>query len=168
MLCLRRHLHSLHTTSRGSSGPRVCTHLIHASNKHHSSTLNSPSHPTSYSVYSPSISSSSCCRSISTRISSNTVYSANKEMESTDESYSKTDSEETTKRRDRTLGPRKSPGRNKPARKDESSNYRLKRQTTSRHSNTREMRGSFNAVYSQGGRLGETCRYADFLWLRET
>ena len=38
----------------------------------------------------PSISRSSCCPSTSTRISSNTVYSANKEMGSTDESISNT------------------------------------------------------------------------------
>ena len=44
--------------------------------------------PSNFLLYSPSISSSSCCPSTSTRISSNTVYSANKEMESTDESYS--------------------------------------------------------------------------------
>ena len=37
-----RHLHSLHTTSRGSNGPRVCTHLIHAWSERHSSTLSSP------------------------------------------------------------------------------------------------------------------------------
>ena len=40
--------------------------------------------------YSPSISRSSHCPSTSTRISSNTEYSANKEMGSTDESYSHT------------------------------------------------------------------------------
>ena len=57
---------------------------------HYSSTLSSQFHPTSFSSYSPSISSSSCCPSTSTRISSNTVYSANKEMGSTDESYSLT------------------------------------------------------------------------------
>ena len=85
-----RHLHSLHTTSRGSSCPRVCIHLIHARSERHSSTLSSPFHPTSYSSYSSSISSSSCCPSTSTRIRSNTVYSANKEMGSTDESYSRT------------------------------------------------------------------------------
>ena len=85
-----RHTQSLHTTSRGSSCPRVCTHLIHGWSERHSSTLSSPFHPTSYSSYSPSISSSSCCPSTSTRIRSNTVYSANKEMGSTDESYSHT------------------------------------------------------------------------------
>ena len=85
-----RHTHSLHTKSCGSSCPRVCTHLIHAWSERHSSTLSSPFHPTSYSSYSPSISSSSCCLSTSTRIRSNTVYSANKEMGSIDESYSNT------------------------------------------------------------------------------
>ena len=82
-----RHLHSLHTTSRGSSGSRVCTHLIRAWSERHSSTLSFPFHPTSSSLYSPSISSSSYCPSTSTGISSNNVYSANKEMESNDESY---------------------------------------------------------------------------------
>ena len=86
-----RHTHSLHTTSRGSSGPRVCTHLIHAWSERHSSTLSPPFHPTSSSLHSPSISRSSCCPSTSTRISSNTVYSANKEMGSTDESYFQTE-----------------------------------------------------------------------------
>ena len=52
--------------------------------------MSSPFHPTSFSLYSPSISSSTCCPSTSTRMSSNTVYSANKEMGSTDESYSNT------------------------------------------------------------------------------
>ena len=85
-----RHTHSLHTTSRGSSCPRVCTHLIHAWSERHSSTLSSPFHSASYSSCSPSISSSSCCPCTSTRTSSNTVYSANKEMGSTDESYSHT------------------------------------------------------------------------------
>ena len=64
----------LHTTSRGSSGPRVCTHPCTKSSSH----------------YSLSISRSSCCSSTSTMISSNTVYSAIKEMGSTDESYSHT------------------------------------------------------------------------------
>ena len=59
------------------------SHLIHAWSERHSSTLSSPFHPTCYSPYSPFISSSSCCPSTSTRISSNTVYSANKEMGST-------------------------------------------------------------------------------------
>ena len=69
----------LHTTSRGSSGPRVCTHLrLWALHSNFSS------------FHSPSISHSSCCPSISTRICSNTVYSANQEMGSTDESYSLT------------------------------------------------------------------------------
>ena len=67
-----RHTHSLHTTSRCSSCPRVCIHPIHAWSERHSSTLSSPFHPTSYS-YSPSISSSSCFPSTSTRIRSNTV-----------------------------------------------------------------------------------------------
>ena len=64
------------------------SYLIHASERR-SSTLSSPFHPTSYSSYSPysSIPSSSCCPPTSTRISGNTVYSANKEMESYDESY---------------------------------------------------------------------------------
>ena len=53
--------------------------------------LSSPFHPTSCSSYSPAISSSSCCPSTSTRISSNTAYSANKEMGSTDESCSLTE-----------------------------------------------------------------------------
>ena len=66
------------------------SHLIHAWSERHSSPLSYPFHPTSYSPYYPSISSSSCCPSTSTRISSNTVYSANKEMGSTDESYSNT------------------------------------------------------------------------------
>ena len=66
------------------------SHLIHAWSERHSSTLSSPFHPTSFSLYSPSTSSSSCCLSTSTRISRNTVYSANKEMMSTDESYSDT------------------------------------------------------------------------------
>ena len=52
--------------------------------------MSSPFHPTSCSLYSPSISGSSCCPSTSTRISSNTLYSANKEMGSTDESHSNT------------------------------------------------------------------------------
>ena len=52
-----------------------------------SSTLNSPIHPTSSSLDSPSISFNLWCPSCSTRIRSNTVYSANKEMESYDESY---------------------------------------------------------------------------------
>ena len=73
-----------------SSSPRVCTHFIRACGEGHSSTLSSPFHPTSYSSCSPSISSSSCCPSTSTRISGNTMYSANKEMGSTDESYSLT------------------------------------------------------------------------------
>ena len=42
------------------------------------------------SLYSPSISRSSCRPSTSTWIRSNTVYSANKEMGSTDDSYSRT------------------------------------------------------------------------------
>ena len=88
-----RHTHSLHTTSR------VCTHLLHSWSERLSSTLSSPFHPTSYSSYSPSISSSSCCPSTSTRISSNTEYSANKEMWSTDESYSLT--KDATKDRDK-------------------------------------------------------------------
>ena len=50
-------------------------------------TWSSPFNPTSSSLYSLSISRSSCCPSTSTRIRSNTVYSANKEMDSTDESY---------------------------------------------------------------------------------
>ena len=69
------------------------SHLIHAWSERHSSTLSSPFHPTSYFLYSPSISSNSCCPSTSTKISSNIVYSANKEMGSTDESYSNTRSE---------------------------------------------------------------------------
>ena len=77
-----------HSTSRGSSGPRVCTQFIHAWSERHSLTMSSPFHPTS--SHSPPISRSSCCPSISTRISSNTVYSANKEMGSTDESCSHT------------------------------------------------------------------------------
>ena len=60
------------------------SHLIHCERL--SSTLSSPFHPTS-SSHSPSISRSSCCPSTSTRIRSNTVCSANKEMGSTDESY---------------------------------------------------------------------------------
>ena len=90
-----RHLHLIahHIAwlkGRQSTSPCVCTHLIRAWSERHSSTLSSPFHPTSYSSYSPSISSSSYCPSISTRISSNTVYSANKEMGSTDESHSLT------------------------------------------------------------------------------
>ena len=84
-----RHTHSLHTTSRGWS-PCVCTHLIHGWSERHSSTLSYPFHPTFYSSDSLSISSSSCCPSTSTRISSNTAYFANSEMGSTDESYSLT------------------------------------------------------------------------------
>ena len=76
--------------AQGSTCPRVCNHLIHACNERYSSSLSSPFHPTSYSSYSPSIYSSSCCPSTSTKISSNTVYAANKEMGSTDESYSLT------------------------------------------------------------------------------
>ena len=76
--------------AQGSSCPRVCTHLIHAWERY-SSTLSSPFHPTSYSCYSLSISSSSCCPSTSTRISSNTAYSANKETGSTDASFSLTE-----------------------------------------------------------------------------
>ena len=53
------------------------------------STLSSPFHPSS-SSHSPSISRSSYCPSTSTRISGNIVYSANKEMESTGESYTHT------------------------------------------------------------------------------
>ena len=40
--------------------------------------MSSPFHPSSSSLYSPSISRSSCCPSTSTRIGSNTVYSVNK------------------------------------------------------------------------------------------
>ena len=78
------------TPHRVVQGSSVCTHLIHAWSERHSSTLSSPFHPTSYSSYSPSISSSSCCPSTSTRIFSNAVYSAKKEVGSTDESCSLT------------------------------------------------------------------------------
>ena len=66
-----RHLHSLHTTSRGSRLKCACaclSHLIHAWSERHSSTLSTPFHPTSSSPYSPSISLSSCCPPTSTRI----------------------------------------------------------------------------------------------------
>ena len=63
------------------------SHVIHACSERHSSILSSLFHPTSSSLYSLSICSSSCCPSRSTRIRSNTVFSANKEMGSTDESY---------------------------------------------------------------------------------
>ena len=56
-----RHTHSLHTTSRGSSCPRVCTHLIHAWSERHSSTLSSPCHPTFSSIHSSKISCSPSC-----------------------------------------------------------------------------------------------------------
>ena len=49
--------------------------------------MSSPFHPISISLHSLSISSSSYCPSTSTKIRSNTVYSANKEKGSTDESY---------------------------------------------------------------------------------
>ena len=98
-------VHSLHTTSRGSSCARVCTHLIYAWSERHSSTLSSPFHPTSSSLYSPSISRSSCCPSTSKRISCNTVYSANKEMGSTDESYSHTVEEQPSKKLEKSYTP---------------------------------------------------------------
>ena len=85
-----RHTHSLHTTSRGSSCPRVCAYLIHAWSERHSATLSSPFHPTSSTSYSLSISRRSCCPWTSTRTRSNTLYSANKKMEFTNESYSQT------------------------------------------------------------------------------
>ena len=90
-----RHTHSLHTTSRGSR-PKAQVVRVFAliTSMHESVTLrllSSPFHPTSYSCYSPSISSSSCCPSTSTRMSSNTAYSANKEMRSTDASCSLTE-----------------------------------------------------------------------------
>ena len=95
-----RHTQSLYTTSRGSS-PRVCN----ACSERHSSTLSSPFHPTSYSAYAPSISSSSCCPSTSTRISGNIVFSANTEMGSTDESNSLTYGEVKTVKRNVLLIP---------------------------------------------------------------
>ena len=69
----------------------ACLHSSHANKNVTLRFLSSPFHPTSYSSYSPSISSSSCCLSTSTRISGDTTYSANKEMGSTDESYSLTE-----------------------------------------------------------------------------
>ena len=61
---------------------KLCACLI--SSMHEASVtlrlLSSPFHPTSSSPYSSSISRSSCCPFTSTRTSSNTVYSANKEM----------------------------------------------------------------------------------------
>ena len=44
------------------------SHLIHAWSERHSSTLSSPFHPTSSSLYSSSISRSSCCSFTSTRL----------------------------------------------------------------------------------------------------
>ena len=64
--------------------------LFPSCSERYSSTLSSPFHPTSSSPYCPSISSSSCCPSTSTRVRSNTAYSAIKEKDSTDESYSLT------------------------------------------------------------------------------
>ena len=90
-------LNSLHTTSQlADKCPRLQVVRVFAliSSMHESVTLrllSSPFHPTSCSCYSLSISSSSCCPSTSTRISSNTAYSANKEMGSTDASYSLTE-----------------------------------------------------------------------------
>ena len=87
VLYLRPHTHSLHTTSRGSSFAFL-SHLIHAWSERHSSTYSSPFIPTSLTLFSPSSSSSYCCLSTSTKLSSNTMYSTNKDFWSTDESYS--------------------------------------------------------------------------------
>ena len=85
-----RHLHSFAHHFAWLKLSAYLSHLIHAWSERHSSALSSPFDPTSSSLYSLSISRSSCCFSISLRIRRNTVFSANREMGSTDESYSHT------------------------------------------------------------------------------
>ena len=76
------------TPHRGSSCVRIY-HVIHACSERFSSTLSPPFHPTSFSSHSlSSISCTSYCTSSTIcEGSSNTAYSAKKEMESYDESY---------------------------------------------------------------------------------